>query len=1583
MDSYSDKSSIDTIVKIEQSFDVNSVMYNGLSIWPLIRLFLWQRLPSPRGNLAENQQRSNDTFPMLGLSRKQRCLLETHKNVDILFFSSFDPPAEYAEEIEGKIYSPFIDSMIDFVKANYTFLKMEMPISELVRQSTPRFEPSTFISPRILNHEIDTVKSIKGFSGLHRVISDICGIFIDEAVFLEQGRILRSWQQFFGEILSVVRPRAVFLVCYYHLIAMSLINTCKKKRIPTVDIQHGARGAYQALYTHWTKVPQNGYELLPDYFWCWGRISKENIEKWYPSGCRYHQPVVGGNLRIAQYINKGDGIIGENEKLFFEKLKKHDKVILVAMTLPSVSLPGHVLEVMRQSPSDWIWLIRLHPYHRNRRERNLISNTIIQLDIHNADIEFACNSHLYDLLKMCDHHITFSSSTCYEALLFDVPTTFIHSSSFQAFGDDINSGIFTYADTSEALLASIKRGSFPNPNIDPSEYIETDRVCADDALRLILNHSFQEGRKEMAKRDICKCKNTSDHKKLAFDTSKDAEEGNVEGICSYSNNFLRKNDKQKAHHERGIERTLPSIFTIETVLGCNLSCPECAVGGDFVKRKKGWMIFDQFKVIADKIRPFCRYLNLHNWGEPLLNEDIFKMIQYARSFTKTNISTNGQMITEEKAEKLIFSGVTDIIVSIDGVSQGVYEKYRRGGDVRKAINALRMLQHYNEQYGSKVNLIPQFIVFKHNEHEMEEFNGMCLSLGLRPFFKAPYLRSKNPTTASSDVPQYVRPTYPDMSSLKSVMRECQNVKVVFTVLLDGTVVVCCHDYGGITSFGNIFKQSVEEIWDQDEYRVFRSKVLSGEAPAFCIQNCMTWFLDESHARNEKKPKPNAVIEIEECGSGNKLNNYGESLFAEGKLSEAISVFFKATKVDPENATAHNNLGVLYWQKGEDEKALVHFGKAMEIDPGNKGSILGIDGVLSVVRNSGSESSKATDCNDTSKRNRYLDVSYSMNMDSPKINLCGGPSQIDGYINVDMLPQADITLDLEKDLLPFADDSVNVVVCNSAINYFERTRALEIIKDVFRVLAPGGIARFGTLDLRILAEKYLHNDTAFYYQKLPNGRDRFPGKTIGDKFNEFFYGFRIGDKHGKYIYDFQSLKVLFVEAGFSDIQMMPYCQSLIPEVGKIDNRPEQMFFLEAIKGNIPKEASEIRTDGTGRKIGNGVLNQGGDFRSPDLNAIRERALSMWEDGHREESWQLFMAVLESQSDDRVTVLKCADILSELEQFEDLQKLCENYLKEQPEDTQIQHLALDAANALKRNRIDENKVQQKRFLLNSLYTKINEINSDEEHLAGCVRWLRKAQTIHPGGGVSSLYRMDSEQWGPDYPETTGYIIPTFICYYKFTGDERYLDWAIEMGDWEISIQRTEGGVGEPIGVYGQRPRVFNTSQVILGWAALYRQTGQSKYLNAAQKAANWLIDRQDPDGKWTRNTFNGPKAYMSRVAWAFLELFSITGEEKLRSVAEGATQWVVAQGNENGWFRNNSFYEQQRPWTHVIGYVLVGLLKTGQLNNSALYNENAMPILKNAAEGLSNAYHKVKENAENGNFVTLPGTFDDQWFSIDSY
>lgn len=306
---------------------------------------------------------------------------------------------------------------------------------------------------------------------------------------------------------------------------------------------------------------------------------------------------------------------------------------------------------------------------------------------------------------------------------------------------------------------------------------------------------------------------------------------------------------------------LPKIFTVEIVLGCNLKCPECAIGGKKITRNQGVMTFEQFRVIADRIRPFAEYLYLHNWGEPFLNKDLFRIIKYASNFARTNISTNAQLITRTSARKLIRSGVSDILVSIDGMSTEVYEQYRCGGNLDKALDGLKWLVLYGKSYRSqlvrafrmlrrgigksrraaKTSILPQFIVFQHNEHEMQAFEEFCHSLGLAPSFKAPYLRKGSSFCRANDS-AYHRAEYQDLAHLLKAMTECSAPREAFTILLDGSVVACCYDHDGGLVFGNVFEQDVLEIWNSPDYRAFRKTVLTGAAPQFCIKNCLLYTL---------------------------------------------------------------------------------------------------------------------------------------------------------------------------------------------------------------------------------------------------------------------------------------------------------------------------------------------------------------------------------------------------------------------------------------------------------------------------------------------------------------------------------------------------------------------------------------------------------------------------------------------------------------------------------------------------------------------------------------------------------------------
>src|SRR5690625_4519330 len=108
--------------------------------------------------------------------------------------------------------------------------------------------------------------------------------------------------------------------------------------------------------------------------------------------------------------------------------------------------------------------------------------------------------------------------------------------------------------------------------------------------------------------------------------------------------------------------------------------------------------------------------------------------------------------------------------------------------------------------------------------------------------------------------------------------------------------------------------------------------------------------------------------------------------------------------------------------------------------------------------------------------------------------------------------------------------------------------------------------------------------------------------------------------------------------------------------------------------------------------------------------------------------------------------------------------------------------------------------------------------QAHLDAVMDWLCRAQDATPDGGVARMYHIKTG-WGASYPETTGYIIPTFLEYARLTENRSYVERALRMADWEIEVQMPSGAVQGGTVADPPSPAIFNTGQVIFGWLAAH--------------------------------------------------------------------------------------------------------------------------------------------------------------------
>lgn len=878
------------------------------------------------------------------------------------------------------------------------------------------------------------------------------------------------------------------------------------------------------------------------------------------------------------------------------------------------------------------------------------------------------------------------------------------------------------------------------------------------------------------------------------------------------------------------ETRKPSTFTVESVLACNLRCPECAIGGGLTTRKRKILGLDEFETMFAKVKDWTRYAYLHLWGEPFLNKEILTMTRIASATSKVNLSTNALLIREEQVPDIIASGVADMIVSIDGATQEIYEQYRVGGKVDEAFRSLRWLVEENRRQGRPVNIQAQFIVFGHNQHEMDLFRGRCEEIGVPVAFKAPYLRGSKSRFRAPTLPEFQRKTYDTAEELRTAISGCVNPPDVLTVDVQGNVVLCCHDYDGEVNFGNLLKSDFDEIWNHPRYRQTRWNIATGRPPRFCETKCMTYFPTSEYPVQgiETPPAP-------------------------------------APAPTPEQGV--------------------------------------------------------------------------------RINLCGGSVSLPGWTNVDLVAGADVRVDLESAPLPWKDGSVEAIAFISAVNYFTRDRALEILAECRRVLRPGGVLRVGVQDLRILVRNYQLGDAGFLDEKLPDGRDRFPGETYADKFCNWFYGFEVEGKSCRYAYDFDSLAGLARRAGFSTVVERAFRTGDLPDVASLDNRPEQMFFLEA-----RKEAEAVDAFATG--------------------------MELWRAGRHEEGWQVLLEPVRDGRLEEKDLETFLGIVAERSTEPETLKILEHISVRHPSP------ALTAKMRSARESLDS-KNASPRFDVARAEPAASATPkpSDQTQLDAALRWLLRSEeaTGRKGSSAYHDYRLDS--WGPAYPETTGYIVPTLLRASDRLARPELAETAVRMGDWLCSIQERGGGLGEAVGSFATHPRVFNSGQAMLGWIALHQAGYGDRFLESAQRCGDWLVGLQDPDGKWSRSTYAGPKPYHARVGWALLELFALTSDRKHLDASTRHLHWTLSRAFPNGCFQGNSLDQEDRPWTHLIGYVLFGLVEQVRLHKllGVGIDARVLETLVSAGDHLVRCHEIASAKGLRG----LAATYDMEWRSADAW
>jgi radical SAM protein with 4Fe4S-binding SPASM domain len=284
---------------------------------------------------------------------------------------------------------------------------------------------------------------------------------------------------------------------------------------------------------------------------------------------------------------------------------------------------------------------------------------------------------------------------------------------------------------------------------------------------------------------------------------------------------------------------MPPALGVELTNHCNLKCPECPTGAGMMRRKQGYMSIELFHKIIKEIGPYLYNINLYFQGEPMMHPHFFSFLYESRNI-RSVVSTNGHFLTAGNSERIAGSGLSKLIVSLDGADQEVYSAYRKNGSFETVAEGLRNISEAKRRIRSPLVIELQFLVNSRNESQIHKVRKLAEDLDVNLRLKSmQFLHKENISSwlpAKSQFRRY-RSAEGEWVPRNSLPDRCARLWFNPVVTWDGNVLPCCFDKDGDYIMGNLNNESFRDIWDGPRYRTFRKSILSGRSTIDICTNC--------------------------------------------------------------------------------------------------------------------------------------------------------------------------------------------------------------------------------------------------------------------------------------------------------------------------------------------------------------------------------------------------------------------------------------------------------------------------------------------------------------------------------------------------------------------------------------------------------------------------------------------------------------------------------------------------------------------------------------------------------------------------
>jgi radical SAM protein with 4Fe4S-binding SPASM domain len=302
------------------------------------------------------------------------------------------------------------------------------------------------------------------------------------------------------------------------------------------------------------------------------------------------------------------------------------------------------------------------------------------------------------------------------------------------------------------------------------------------------------------------------------------------------------------YYSRGINKPkqfgLPFFVSIEPTTSCNLRCPQCPSGLREFTRPTGMLQNKLFESVIQQLKKHVHSLTFYFQGEPYLNPDFLNMVAFAnKNGLYTITSTNAHYLNEETAKQTVLSKLDKLIISVDGVTQEVYEQYRIGGNLDKVIEGTKEILKQKKALRSKTpHVVWQFVVFKSNEEQIEAVKQLGREIGvdevkIKTAQIYDFEHGHDLIPNEEKYARYKKNSNGQFEIKNKLLNQCWRMWQGCVITWDGKIVPCCFDKDAKYKLGNLESETFETIWYSEPYNQFRKSVLKSRSQIDICTNC--------------------------------------------------------------------------------------------------------------------------------------------------------------------------------------------------------------------------------------------------------------------------------------------------------------------------------------------------------------------------------------------------------------------------------------------------------------------------------------------------------------------------------------------------------------------------------------------------------------------------------------------------------------------------------------------------------------------------------------------------------------------------